>query len=253
MSSTAEENNSNSNNTSTGGFFDKFVAKIKQLSAEVGDGGDGIDRQSYQTSAAFEEIIPACGLLGSTSKFTLTAAADTNKLVNEIATASHVAPNAELPRILDETFADVAEAIKLIDVAIGNERYNLQLARQRTKDHAKPLSDAIGKEVSAVEKFLQLNLRVKIDKKNYGKNKYNSNNDQQQQQSIEASKNNNNTDNEHVDAQTESQSVEVVKKGDVHLEMYKKWTDHSHLTEKFEQIEEERKKWDDIISKYEKK
>lgn len=198
------------------GFFDKFVAKIKKLSLD----GDPL--------ASFDEKIPISGLLGSTSKFSLTAASDTQRLVSEVNAASHCCPQVEMHKVLDETFADLAEIVKLVDVAISNERYNLQRVRI-CRDLAKSLSEAVGREVGAVEHFLQLNLRVTMLKQNKVK-----------ASEVEAGE------------EQEKDEVEPVSSPKIQFEVYKKWTDHSTTsTRKFEEIDEEKRKWDNIIARLE--
>jgi hypothetical protein len=183
------------------GFFDKFVAKIKKLSSDE------------NPAASFDEIIPVSGLLGSTSKFSLSSATDLQRLIGEVSSSSHCAPNGEMQKIFDETFFEIAEIVKLIEVTISNERFNLQRA-QYCRDLAKPVTDAVKKELAAVEHFLQLNLRVKI---------------------------------------TKGEKKDAASPPSIHVEVFKKWTDHSETcAQKLEKIEEERKKWDDIIARLEK-
>jgi hypothetical protein len=72
----------------------------------------------------------------------------------------------------------------------------------------------IGKEIAAVNTFLTLNLRIKLGKKVSEDGKHES----------------------------------------IHVEMFKQWTDHTEtIARKFEEIDEEKKKWEEIIAKLENK
>ena len=110
------------------------------------------------------------------------------------------------------------------------------MAKKRTSEHAKPLSESIAKELAGVERYLKLNLRVKIEK-----NK--SKNDEEKDEK----------DDKDEKEEEKKNKEENQKPSSIHLEIYKKWTDHEETcAEKFEKIEEERRVWDDIIAKYEK-
>lgn len=197
------------------GFFDKLAAKIKKFSLDD------------DPAATFDESIPASGLLPSAASTFLSSTADTKRLVQEINVACHCAPAMETGKILDDTFEDLHEASKLAGVVLHFEKQNTDRAKQIKKDFVLPLCALIEKELTSVNKLLTLNLRVKLEKK----------------KNVE--------EDSAAEGETEKKKS---SQQSVHVEVFKQWTDHTEtIARKFEEIEEERKKWDDIIANLENK